>query len=216
MTHAPTSAGSGRSTATACSKRGSRRAAPTRSGSTSKPWASRSWATRSTAAAGDELGLRRQFLHARRIAFAHPESGAPIVVESELPPDLDAVVRALARAPSERDDRRGPLLSAKFRQPIPPDARRPVDGAASRAVPPGSRRFSPPNRIRSHRARHHEAVAGVRSALRTPDPPLESQDEALHLRRARRHLHHRPRADPGAARRGRRLRPRTSAPAAAP
>jgi 23S rRNA pseudouridine1911/1915/1917 synthase len=44
---------------------------------------------------GDELGLRRQFLHARRIAFAHPESGEPIVVESELPPDLDAVVRGL-------------------------------------------------------------------------------------------------------------------------
>jgi 23S rRNA pseudouridine1911/1915/1917 synthase len=44
---------------------------------------------------GDELGLSRQFLHARRIAFAHPESGEPIVVESELPPDLDAVLRTL-------------------------------------------------------------------------------------------------------------------------
>lgn len=44
---------------------------------------------------GDELGLSRQFLHARRIAFAHPESREPIVVESELPPDLDAVLRTL-------------------------------------------------------------------------------------------------------------------------
>lgn len=44
---------------------------------------------------GAELGLRRQFLHARRIAFAHPESGEPIVVESELPPDLGAVLRGL-------------------------------------------------------------------------------------------------------------------------
>ena len=44
---------------------------------------------------GDELGLSRQFLHARRIAFTHPESGEPIVVESELPPDLEVVLREL-------------------------------------------------------------------------------------------------------------------------
>ena len=43
--------------------------------------------------------------------------------------------------------------------------------------------------------RHHEATARVRGPLRTPDPPLEPEDEALHLRRAQRHLHHRPAAD---------------------
>ncbi len=33
-------------------------------------------------------GLTRQFLHAHRLAFAHPESGAPLRFESALPPDL--------------------------------------------------------------------------------------------------------------------------------
>jgi 23S rRNA pseudouridine1911/1915/1917 synthase len=41
------------------------------------------------------LGLERQFLHARRLAFAHPVTGEPIGIESPLPPDLAA---ALARA----------------------------------------------------------------------------------------------------------------------
>jgi 23S rRNA pseudouridine1911/1915/1917 synthase len=38
--------------------------------------------------------LRRQFLHAWRLAFPHPLSGEPVEVESPLPPDLQA---ALAR-----------------------------------------------------------------------------------------------------------------------
>jgi len=41
------------------------------------------------------LGLQRQFLHAARLAFAHPVTGAPIDVSSPLPGDLRA---ALARA----------------------------------------------------------------------------------------------------------------------
>ena len=41
------------------------------------------------------LGLRRQFLHAARLAFAHPVSGEAIDVSSPLPPDLE---RALERA----------------------------------------------------------------------------------------------------------------------
>jgi 23S rRNA pseudouridine1911/1915/1917 synthase len=44
--------------------------------------------------AGD-LGLERQFLHAARLAFAHPLTGARVEAESPLPPDLEA---ALARA----------------------------------------------------------------------------------------------------------------------
>jgi 23S rRNA pseudouridine1911/1915/1917 synthase len=44
--------------------------------------------------AGD-LGLDRQFLHAARLAFEHPISGARVEAESPLPPDLEA---ALARA----------------------------------------------------------------------------------------------------------------------
>jgi 23S rRNA pseudouridine1911/1915/1917 synthase len=44
-----------------------------------------------------ELGLERQFLHAARIAFAHPFTGAPVDVSSPLPPDLSG---ALERARS--------------------------------------------------------------------------------------------------------------------
>jgi 23S rRNA pseudouridine1911/1915/1917 synthase len=44
--------------------------------------------------AGD-LGLERQFLHAARLAFEHPISGARVEAESPLPPDLEA---PLARA----------------------------------------------------------------------------------------------------------------------
>jgi 23S rRNA pseudouridine1911/1915/1917 synthase len=45
------------------------------------------------------LGLERQFLHAARLAFAHPFSGAPVEVVSPLPADLAA---ALERARDER------------------------------------------------------------------------------------------------------------------
>jgi 23S rRNA pseudouridine1911/1915/1917 synthase len=37
-------------------------------------------------------GLRRQFLHACRLAFAHPVTGAPVDVTSPLPPDLASVL----------------------------------------------------------------------------------------------------------------------------
>jgi 23S rRNA pseudouridine1911/1915/1917 synthase len=45
--------------------------------------------------AGD-LGLQRQFLHAKRLRFTHPLTGAEIDVTSELPPDLVAALE-LAR-----------------------------------------------------------------------------------------------------------------------
>jgi 23S rRNA pseudouridine1911/1915/1917 synthase len=41
------------------------------------------------------LGLQRQFLHATRLAFEHPVTGAPLDVSSPLPADLE---RALERA----------------------------------------------------------------------------------------------------------------------
>jgi 23S rRNA pseudouridine1911/1915/1917 synthase len=40
-------------------------------------------------------GLTRQFLHAARLRFRHPQSGEEVTFTSELPPDLE---RALARA----------------------------------------------------------------------------------------------------------------------
>ena len=42
-----------------------------------------------------DLGLERQFLHAARLAFEHPFTGAPVDVSSPLPGDLEA---ALAKA----------------------------------------------------------------------------------------------------------------------
>jgi 23S rRNA pseudouridine1911/1915/1917 synthase len=39
-----------------------------------------------------DLGLRRQFLHAARLAFPHPVGGARVVCESPLPPDLAAAL----------------------------------------------------------------------------------------------------------------------------
>jgi len=46
-------------------------------------------------------GLDRQFLHARRLAFEHPVTGAPVDVRAPLPEDL---VRALRQASGERTD----------------------------------------------------------------------------------------------------------------
>jgi 23S rRNA pseudouridine1911/1915/1917 synthase len=43
----------------------------------------------------DDLGLARQFLHARRLRFRHPLTGVELDLESPLPADLEA---ALARA----------------------------------------------------------------------------------------------------------------------
>jgi 23S rRNA pseudouridine1911/1915/1917 synthase len=55
--------------------------------------------------AGDETyggalryGLERQFLHAHRLAFAHPQSGEPLSFESPLPADLAAALEQ-ARQP---------------------------------------------------------------------------------------------------------------------
>jgi 23S rRNA pseudouridine1911/1915/1917 synthase len=45
----------------------------------------------------DDLGLERQFLHASRLAFAHPITGEPVETVSALPADLEA---ALERAKS--------------------------------------------------------------------------------------------------------------------
>ncbi len=50
------------------------------------------------------LGLERQFLHAARLAFDHPVTGAALDVAAPLPPDLAAVLARLEReAGSGRD-----------------------------------------------------------------------------------------------------------------
>ncbi|HEU5477841.1 MAG TPA: RluA family pseudouridine synthase [Gaiellaceae bacterium] len=47
--------------------------------------------------AGD-LGLERQFLHAARLAFAHPVTGSPVDVSSPLPPRLAAALELARRS----------------------------------------------------------------------------------------------------------------------
>jgi 23S rRNA pseudouridine1911/1915/1917 synthase len=42
-----------------------------------------------------DLGLERQFLHARRLAFTHPMTGEAVDVSSPLPPDLGAALATL-------------------------------------------------------------------------------------------------------------------------
>jgi 23S rRNA pseudouridine1911/1915/1917 synthase len=46
---------------------------------------------------GGQIGLRRQFLHAARLGFAHPADGHRVELTSELPPELaEALERARA------------------------------------------------------------------------------------------------------------------------
>ena len=47
-----------------------------------------------------KAGLKRMFLHARRIRFAHPDDGRAVVVESPLPADLAGFVARLDAAES--------------------------------------------------------------------------------------------------------------------
>ena len=63
-----------------------------------------------------------------------------------------------------------------------------------------------------HAVRFDAAAARGRSPLRPPDAPLESQDAPVHLRRAQRDPHHRPRPDRQAARVGARVRARDRRP----
>jgi 23S rRNA pseudouridine1911/1915/1917 synthase len=46
-----------------------------------------------------EFGLSRQFLHAARLAFAHPVTGEPVDVRSELPDDLRRALAVAQEAP---------------------------------------------------------------------------------------------------------------------
>ena len=51
------------------------------------------------------FGLRRMFLHSRSIAFVWPESGEEFSVDVPLPPELSAVLTALAEGKRGRADR---------------------------------------------------------------------------------------------------------------
>jgi 23S rRNA pseudouridine955/2504/2580 synthase len=50
-------------------------------------------------------GLRRMFLHAARIGFAHPESGVACIVESPMPAELERFCAHLDASPDEARER---------------------------------------------------------------------------------------------------------------
>jgi 23S rRNA pseudouridine1911/1915/1917 synthase len=50
------------------------------------------------ATGAETLGLARHFLHAARLEFAHPVTGAPLRLEAPLPKELDAVLALLRTA----------------------------------------------------------------------------------------------------------------------
>jgi 23S rRNA pseudouridine1911/1915/1917 synthase len=50
-------------------------------------------------AAGDRLGLTRQFLHSASLRFTHPERRELLRCESKLPVDLLRTLEAAAREP---------------------------------------------------------------------------------------------------------------------
>jgi 23S rRNA pseudouridine1911/1915/1917 synthase len=47
---------------------------------------------------GPAYGLKRPFLHARKLAFAHPVTGARVEVESPLPDDLTGALERIRDA----------------------------------------------------------------------------------------------------------------------
>ncbi|MGP0048897.1 MAG: RluA family pseudouridine synthase [Solirubrobacteraceae bacterium] len=53
-----------------------------------------------------EYGLARQFLHAARLAFAHPVTGTELDCRSSLPADLEAALRAAVRSVAPTGDPR--------------------------------------------------------------------------------------------------------------
>ena len=80
--------------------------------------------------------------------------------------------------------------------PATPRRRRPRGRQRPDTAPRGARRRKANREGAPHHVcRQHARPARGRRPLRSPDPPLEPEDEALHLRRAQRHLHHRHPAD---------------------
>ena len=184
-----------------------------------------------TVARGEPVGTAGDRFHfGARVgdAYVDPallfgDAGPPRV---HLVPDRDEAARAAwaagaspggPDAPAARAESRGERSRVALEWVDPqrssPGFTTPVRNPRS---PLGARRPGPPTDGRSIRGcRHHEAAAGGRGPLRPPDPALEPEDEALHLRRAQRHLHHRSPADAGAHRDRVHLRARHSSPTAA-
>src|SRR3546814_2809468 len=80
-------------------------------------------------------------------------------------------------------------------RPNPGTFARPPMRAAAASRPTLSRRPGSPSGVTSNAPDHHAPNAGSRRAFRPPDPLLEPQDVAVHLRRPRQDPHHQPRSE---------------------
>ncbi len=142
---------------------------------------------------GPELGLDRQFLHAAELRVRAPH-------DRRADRGLGAAPGRSRSRPPAGPNRVGATIPAVSDHPLPGGeaARRRCPARAGlRSAPPD---VQPQPIRRSARVRSHDArAARGRRPLRPPDPTLEPQDAPVHLRRARRHLHHRSAADDGAS-----------------
>ena len=155
-----------------------------------------------------------------------PTSGSARRIQDERPVGHAGESSAGARRGPCATLRRGPEPVDPGHRQRPPAGDEP-SGAHTRTVPTGvvPRPHEGPVPVRSgvrggtnrqevaHRAvRFDAAAARGRSPLRPSDPPLESQDAPVHLRRAQRDPHHRPGPDRPAPGRRPRGRPRDRRP----
>ena len=143
-------------------------------------------------------GQRERLLAARAPGCARAR--CPGVTSSIVAPTSHTCSRSVPGAPERQVRFRGgtaPLTARGGQQPT----------GRNRFGHPGKRRDTGAGDGRPGR-HHHEAAAGGRRSLRPPDQALEPEDEAVHLRRPQRHLHHRPPEDGHAGARGLPLRGR--------
>ena len=109
---------------------------------------------------------------------------------------LGAATRPTSRLRTPRTAARGRSLTVagRFGRRARVGDRAPASGRGDEPDRRPSRSRGVTTRRHGHGRRHHAAAARERRPLRAPDPALEPEDEALHLHRAQRHLHHRPAA----------------------
>lgn len=95
------------------------------------------------------VGAPRQMLHARVLAFTHPQTAAPVRVESPLPEDFERVLLALRRAAKAGTG--GAARPVASHTPVArPEAERPPRGPARRSSRGAS---GPASAAKAHRTR---------------------------------------------------------------
>ena len=152
--------------------------------------------------ASSSQGTHRIFLHAEVLGFIHPRTGHPLRFEADLPPDLVAWRRALARATrpapraeaepapaSEAPTERPRAHTRKDHVPRAPGEPRPRRGEAEAPAPA-------PRRGDRRDPRPHQAAAHEARGPRADRPRRAPHDDAGDTREAREARPRGPRVDP--------------------